>query len=406
MTGGGPADPAGGPHLPGAGLPPGASTETTPGRCPVVVLEDGTWAVRGHAEVLHVATTPEIYSSAARRHRHVPNAMDGEEHRRFRAVVDRHLDDAVIAPLSPMVRRVCDDAAAELLEDGPGARVDALHDLGRQVAVRVQSRWLGWPESLEDELLAWIEDNFAATASGDPLRNAAVAAHFDRIVHEVVQARRDLEARGEPLPDDPTTRLLHDEVEDPDAPGGRRPLTDPELVSMLRNWTSGDLGSIAASVGVVVLRVARDPGLQEELRALAREEERHTEELDAAVDEMLRIDDPFPSNRRVVTRATELAGYPVPEGTPVAINWTAANRDERVFGDPDAYRPRENRAANIVYGAGPHVCPGRLLSTLQIRGALAALLRATTRIAPDPGREPTREAWPSRGWATVPVVLD
>lgn len=406
MTGEGPADPAGGPHLPGPGLPPDASTETTPGRCPVVVLEDGTWAVRGHAEVLHVATTPEIYSSAARRHLHVPNAMDGDEHRRFRAVVDRHLDDAVIAPLWPMVRRVCDDAAVELLEDGPGARVDALHDLGRPVAVRVQSRWLGWPESLEDELLAWIEDNFAATASGDPVRNAAVAAHFDRIVHEVVQARRDLEARGEPLPDDPTTRLLHDEVEDPDAPGGRRPLTDPELVSMLRNWTSGDLGSIAASVGVVVLRVARDPGLQEELRALAREEERHTEELDAAVDEMLRIDDPFPSNRRVVTRATELAGYPVPEGTPVAINWTAANRDERVFGDPDAYRPRENRAANIVYGAGPHVCPGRLLSTLQIRGALAALLRATTRIAPDPGREPTREAWPSRGWATVPVVLD
>lgn len=387
-------------------VPPAAAQEGTPGECPVVLLADGTWAVRGHADVLHVATTPEVYASGGRRHLHVPNAMDGDVHRRFRAVVDRHLDDAVIGSLEPMITQVCDEAAAELLAGGPGVAVDALHDYGRQVAVRVQSRWLGWPASLEEELLAWIEENFAATASRDPLRTGAVAAHFDRIVHEVVQARRDLEARGEPLPDDPTTRLLHDEVEDPEAPGGRRPLTDPELVSMLRNWTAGDLGSIAACVGVVVHHVARDPRLQEELRALARDEALHTQELDAAVDEMLRIDDPFPSNHRVVTRPTELAGYRVPEGTRVAVNWTAANRDESVFGDPDAYRPAENRASNIVYGAGPHVCPGRLLSTLQIRGALAALLRATTRIVPHPEEEPARETWPSRGWARVPVLLD
>jgi cytochrome P450 len=107
----------------------------------------------------------------------------------------------------------------------------------------------------------------------------------------------------------------------------------------------------------------------------------------------------------VVTTATELAGWTLPAGTPVALNWTAANRDERVFGDPDDYRPADNRTANLVYGAGPHVCPGRLLSTLQIRGALAALLRATTEIGHDPDRPPTRELFPSRGYDTVPVVL-
>lgn len=388
--------------------PPDAALESTPGECPVVRLEDGTWAVRGHADVLHVATTPEVFSSAARRHLHVPNGMDGDEHRRFRAIVDRHLDDSRILPLASMITEVADRAAAELaneLDPQTGARVEVLRDYGRQIAVRVQSRWLGWPESLEPELLDWIDANFAATRARDPQRNAEVAEHFDRIVQGVVQARRDLEARGEPLPDDPTTRLLNDEVEDPEAPDGRRPLTQPELVSMLRNWTSGDLGSIAASIGVVVHHVARDRALQDHLRALAQDEERHTEELDAAVDEMLRINNPFPSNQRVVTAPTDLAGYTFPRATPVAINWTAANRDERVFGDPDAYRPEENRPANIVYGAGPHICPGRVLSTLQIRGALAALLRATTQISLDPEREPTREDWPSRGFDTVPVVL-
>ncbi|USQ76963.1 cytochrome P450 [Ornithinimicrobium cryptoxanthini] len=389
--------------LTGPATPPDAAVESTPGECPVVRLPDGTWAVRGHADVRHVAQTPEIFSSAARSHLHVPNGMDGAEHRRFRAVIDEHLDDSRILPLAPMITQVAEHAVAELVARTRAA--DILHEFGRLVAVRVQSRWLGWSADLEDELLGWIDDNFAATRSGDPSRNAAVAEHFDRIVHGILSERRARRAAGQALPDDPTTALLDQHVEDPEAPGGSRLLTHPELVSTLRNWTAGDLGSIASSIGVVVHHVAADPQLQEHLRILSHREADHLEELDAAVDEMLRIDNPFPFNKRVTVRRTQLAGYSLPTQTPLVINWTAANRDERVFGDPDAYRPAQNRAANIVYGAGPHICPGRVLSTLQIRGALAALLRATTSITLDPDRTPVREAFPSRGFETVPVLL-
>lgn len=288
-----------------AEAPPAAAQESTPGQCPVVVLDDGTWAVRGHADVLHVATTPEVFSSAGRRHLHVPNGMDGEEHRRFREVVDRHLDDSRILPLAGMITQVCDQAAADLLE--PGTVMEVVHDFGRQVAVRVQCRWLGWPETLEEELLEWIDANFAATRSGDGARNAEVAAWFDRIVTDLVTERREREASGGILPNDPTTLLLHDTVADPEAPGGSRPLTDPELVSMLRNWTAGDLGSIAACIGVVVHHVATHPEEQERLRGLSGAEEEHADELDAAVDEMLRLNDPFPSNRRTTVRDTELS---------------------------------------------------------------------------------------------------
>lgn len=391
------------PHGEPVRLPMAAAEETTPGECPVVVLPDGTWAVRGHADVLHVVTTPEIYASGGRHHLHIPNGLDGEVHRRFRDVVDRHLDDSRILPLAPMIREVTDAVVHDLVATNRAPEI--VHDYGRLVAVRVQCRWLGWPESLEGELLTWIDDNFAATRSGDRHANMEVAARFDRIVTGIVSARREQEAGGQPLPDDPTTRLMHDRVEDPATATGERPLSDPELVSLLRNWTAGDLGSIAASIGVAVHHVARDARVQAHLRTLAAAEEEHTDELDAAVDEMLRIDDPFPTNRRLATKPTQLAGYEVPAGTRVSVNWTAANRDERIFGDPDAFRPAENRPQNIVYGAGPHVCPGRVLSTLQIRGALAALLRATTQITLDPDRAPVRYPFPSRGFDTVPVLL-
>ena len=45
-------------------------------------------------------------------------------HRRFRAVIDRHLADDVIRPLEPSIRHIADDAAARAtLKLGPDSRV-------------------------------------------------------------------------------------------------------------------------------------------------------------------------------------------------------------------------------------------------------------------------------------------
>ena len=52
---------------------------------------------------------------------------------------------------------------------------------------------------------------------------------------------------------------------------------------------------------------------------------------------MLRIDDPFLVNRRVTTVATRIASFVIEPGHAIYLNWTSANRDESVFGDPDAY---------------------------------------------------------------------
>ena len=73
-------------------------------------------------------------------------------------------------------------------------------------------------------------------------------------------------------------------------------------------------------------------------------------ELDLVIDEVLRIDDPFVSNRRVTTRAVDLVGVRLPAGAPVKLHWTSANRDECVFSDPDAFDPAGHASDNLVYG--------------------------------------------------------
>ena len=98
-----------------------------------------------------------------------------------------------------------------------------------------------------------------------------------------------------------------------------------------------------------------------------------------------------------------LAGREIGAGERVLVHWTSANRDGRVFPDPEALDPAGNAERNLVYGAGPHVCPGRPLATLELLTLLKALLSAAdVRPAETPGE---REIAPVGGWAHVPVVL-
>ncbi|MDO5696827.1 MAG: cytochrome P450 [Dermatophilus congolensis] len=365
--------------------------------CPVARSPRGVTVFR-HADVVAVAADPLTFSSGASEFRQVPNTLDPPEHAAYRAVIDPFFSADRMAALEPEIRRIARNLLADLAHlrepstapsvgDSGGATVDAVHDIGYPFAVRATATWLGW-EGSEARLLTWMGDNHAATRSADRTRTAAVAAAFDAIVSDQVQRRRSL---GADASDDPTTELTRLTVEG-------RPLTDDEIVSVLRNWTAGDLGSIAACIGVVAHHLAAHPDLQSELRE-------DPTRLAGPIDEILRIDNPFLVNRRVTTRVADIAGHTVEAGARVYLNWTAANRDPRVFGDPDDYRPRENAPHNLVYGTGIHICPGRPLATMELVSMTRELLAATTSFTLDADRPARRETYPVGGWAEVPLRL-
>lgn len=351
--------------------------------CPAARSPRGVTLFR-HADVTAAAADPATFSSAASRHRMVPNSLDPPEHTAFRAVIDPFFSPERMRALEPRVRRIARAIVDALPRD---AAVDAVTGIGYPFAVRAQAEWLGW-QGAEADLLAWMADNHAATRSGDPARTAAVAAAFDAIVSAQVQWRR---RAGGGAPGDPTTELLHATVEG-------RLLSDADIVSILRNWTAGDLGSIAAALGVVVHFLATHPRVQDDLR-------RGAGDLARAIDEMLRIDDPFLVNKRVVTSPAHVGEHVLEPGTRVYLNWTSANRDERVFGDADTYDPVAHAPNNVVYGAGIHVCPGRPLATMELVVATEELLASTTRIVLAGDEAPVRETYPLGGWRRVPFLI-
>ncbi|QDW66682.1 cytochrome P450 [Luteimonas granuli] len=364
-----------------------AFTDALRPRHRVVRNVGGEWVLLGHDLVVEAARDDVRFSSAVSRHLQVPNGIDGERHAAYRRALDVFLGADALAPHHAQFRRIAAGLVASLPRD---EAVDAVSAIGVRFAVRAQCAWLGWPASLEGRLVDWVAENHVATRSGDRDRTRRVAEEFDAIIQSVLAPRR---AAGADAPDDVTTRLMRTTVDG-------RPLDDPEIVSVLRNWTGGDLGSIAQCVGVLLHHLATHPELQQRLRDGVDDDA-----FDAVIDEILRIDNPFVSNRRITTCPVDIGGVTLPEGARVKLNWTSANRDEAVFGDPDAFDPARNAPHNLVYGIGRHACPGRLLATLELRIVLRELLAATRSITLDPLQPAERAVAPVGGWAHVRVLL-
>ncbi len=355
---------------------------------PVVAQDDGTFMLLSYDLVRGAAEEPLTFSSAVSAHRALPNSLDGRVHRSYREIVDRYMGPTQVAAQEEQ----CARNAAVVVDNIPtGQTFDALTQLGVPFAVATQCEWLGWPPSTAQELVDWMADNRAAAGSGDKELFADLAQRFDQIISNLLVGR---EANPE---GDVTSQLMAEKV-------GGRALSTPEIVSILRNWTAGDLGSLAASTAVIAYQLATDPQLQQYLRSLVAANDQVA--FEEAVHELLRIDDPFVSNRRITTRDVTLDGVTIPKGSRVFLNWTSANRDPEAFPNPDQFNPDQNDAKNLVFGAGPHVCPGKALTLMELRTVIWQLLDRTTWVHPSPDQEGVREALPNNGWAFAPLVLE
>ena len=379
----------------------------------VIKSDAGEWVLLRHADVVAAALDDKRFSSQVSRFLQVPNGLYGAEHEHFRALIDGYLSKEALLPYVS----IFDKVATELMSELPkGKMLNAVDDIGAVFAVRAQCAWLGWPTKLEPRLLQWMCDNHSATRSKDDVKMAQVAQDFDDIIRSVLQPYRNTDevagmfkastaetktaenniainnvTKNSLDMNSVTAQLCRERIDG-------RELSEAELVSILRNWTGGDLGSIALCVGVIIAHIVKHP---EQVSVWLQATD---SELETIIDEVLRIDDPFVSNRRITTCPVSIGAHKLPKGARVQLNWTSANRDEAVFGDND-FDPQKHAAANVVYGIGKHVCPGRLLATWQLRIATQALLAHFTDITLAAGFSLEREQPPLGGYSHVPVVL-
>lgn len=354
-------------------------------RCPVAYSEFLGWSLFRHEDVVRVLNDHNTFSNAVSSHRAVPSGMDPPEHTEYRRIVDRYFQPEYVEAFETP----CRELAAQLVDALLGREeVEFSSEFAQPFAVQAQCAYLGWPAHMHEPLHHWTLKNHGATFAQDRIALAEIAAEFEGYVDEILQSRR---MAGAYASDDITTRLMQEQV-------GGRPLSDEDLISILRNWTAGEVGTISAAITILAHFLVEEPQWQQRLRA-------EPALLPDAIDEVLRRHGPLVANRRITTRPVEIGGRHIAAGERISLNWIAANRDSRVFEAPTSFRLDRDPAANLLYGAGIHVCPGAPLARLEMRLVMEELLGRTTSITAVSGKTPQQATYPASGYSVLPLRI-
>jgi cytochrome P450 len=95
--------------------------------------------------------------------------------------------------------------------------------------------------------------------------------------------------------------------------------------------------------------------------------------LGTTVGEVLRYVSPSKHVLRRAERDVELHGRRIEAGQDVAIWHFSANRDGRVFTDPDTFDIGRQHNPHLALGSGPHYCLGAALATMELELFLSEL---------------------------------
>ena len=124
------------------------------------------------------------------------------------------------------------------------------------------------------------------------------------------------------------------------------------------------------------------------------------------INELLRFVTPEVGVTRLTLEDVELAGTVVPTGSAVYVLLASANRDERVFPDPDRFdynRSTQGRP-HVAFAAGLHSCMGQVLARQEAETILTAVTERCARIELI-GEPEYNSIQHARQWKTVNLQL-
>ncbi len=341
--------------------------------------EPGYWMVLKHADVVHVAREPKLFSASEGgvmlenlepaqldMMRNMLLAMDPPRHVDYRRPIAPRFKARVIADMEHQIRSICREIMATAGEQGD---VEFVHDVTSALPSRVIGQLMGLPvddlpfiHRLAEMNTSGQDADYVADVSQGTIDMAMYAIEFAAV------------RRQEPPREDLTTLLLETDF-------NGQYMTDVDFGSFfVQLVTAGnDTTKTMLSSGLRTLLdhpdqladLRADPGL-----------------VPGAVEEILRYDNPLHYFRRTATGDTELRGVEIAAGDKVVMFYTSANRDEDVFDDPQRFDIHRSPNPHLSFGIAEHFCLGVHLARLEGRVFFEELLATFPTI--EPTGEPVR----------------
>jgi hypothetical protein len=286
-------------------------------------------------------------------------AVDPPDHSRYRKLVTRAFTAKAVKALRVRTEEVAAELLDDIARDGVREPVDLVRRYASQLPVIVICEILGAPTSMRDQFLEWGD---GAAASLDPGMSR----------RQFLAAQRGIDAllawmRGhfEALRRNPGEDILSELVTTADSDGER--LTETELLATSLLVLAAGFETTVNLIGNGIALLQEHP----EQRAMLAEQPALWPN---AVDEMLRFDSPVQRTARRALRDTEVAGVPVRPEEIVVILLGAANRDPKVFEQPDVFDvTRRGAGKHLAFSSGIHYCLGASLAKMEGEVGLRAL---------------------------------
>jgi cytochrome P450 len=359
--------------------------------------EVGFWALSRHSDVVSAFRDTKRFSSAngvslepAATGPHAYRtmsflAMDPPRHDRMRALVSRGFTPRRVTDLEPRIR----DLTLAYLEPALDRReFDFVADFSGKLPMDVISEMIGVPVSDRDEVrrLADLLVHRDAGLLDVPKAGMDAAITLVGYFADMVKGRRARRTG------DLTSALLEAEID-----GDR--LSDEEVFGFLFLMVVAGNETTAKLLANAWFYLWRDTSQREKVFG-------EPSLISGCVEETLRYDPSSQMVARTATTEVDIGGACIASGDTVLLLIGSANRDERVFADPDRYDVERETAASIAFGAGPHFCLGASLARLEARVALEELIRRVASYEVDPTGARRVHSVNVRGFASLPTTVE
>lgn len=312
------------------------------------------------------------------------------EHTRLRAPLSRAFTVRTARALEGAVREISN----ELLDSISTAPSDAPFDLvsayAHELPARVIAKLFGVPSHLEAWLAEWSARFgvvvFGATRRPDYEEVArAAGSEFNDIMGGLLDTRRS----------DPKDDLISALLATEDHHDG---LSAEEILGACSLVLFAGHDTTSSFIGSATLALLDHPDQAE----LLRSGELAGRDLDVAIEELMRFEAPAKAMMRQVVSDQTFENVEMHAGEGIFLTILAANRDRRVFDEPDRLDLRRTQNPHLTFGHGHHFCLGASLARLEARIAVPALLQRfpNLRVAEPPTWKPNIS---DRSAQTIPL---
>jgi len=276
---------------------------------------------------------------------------DDPVHRQRRSVTALPIMPKSIEPLRQYIRELSQALADDLSERG---QFDAVRDFAQVLPLAVVIDLVGLNASGGQNMLKWAAATFNLFEG------------FNARSHEAMADLKDLQAflekygRRDALKEGGLAQRIFDV-----APG--KGFNDAEAAQLMRDYINPSLDTTISAAGFAAFYFATQPEQWDILRT-------EPDLIPNAVEEIVRLATPIRAFSRYVSEDTQIGDAELAQGTRILAIYASANRDPRMWDNPDNFDVRRATRKHLGFGHGAHTCMGLHLARLELTELLSAML--------------------------------